>query len=193
MNDIIIKDLCKSFGEKKVLENFSVTFPAGSVSCIMAPSGAGKTTLISIIQGFVKPDSGSISGNEVPMSAVFQEDRLCEDFNPVSNVRFSCGSKKNKKSKEEIVSCLTSLGLGDSLGKPVREFSGGMKRRVAIARALMAEYELLLLDEPFKGLDEELKVSVAEYIRASSAGKTVIAVSHDESEAALLGATIIKM
>lgn len=193
MNDIIIKDLCKSFGEKKVLENFSVTFPAGSVSCIMAPSGAGKTTLISIIQGFVKPDSGSISGNEVPMSAVFQEDRLCEDFNPVSNVRFSCGSKKNKKSKEEIVSCLASLGLGDSLGKPVREFSGGMKRRVAIARALMAEYELLFLDEPFKGLDEELKVSVAEYIRASSAGKTVIAVSHDESEAALLGATIIKM
>lgn len=193
MNDIIIKDLCKSFGEKKVLENFSVTFPAGSVSCIMAPSGAGKTTLISIIQGFVKPDSGSISGNEVPMSAVFQEDRLCEDFNPVSNVRFSCGSKKNKKSKEEIVSCLTSLGLGDSLGKPVREFSGGMKRRVAIARALMAEYELLFLDEPFKGLDEELKVSVAEYIRASAAGKTVIAVSHDESEAALLGATIIKM
>ena len=193
MNDIIIKDLCKSFGEKKVLENFSVTFPAGSVSCIMAPSGAGKTTLISIIQGFVKPDSGSISGNEVPMSAVFQEDRLCEDFNPVSNVRFSCGSKKNKKSKEEIVSCLTSLGLGDSLGKPVREFSGGMKRRVAIARALMAEYELLFLDEPFKGLDEELKVLVAEYIRASAAGKTVIAVSHDESEAALLGATIIKM
>ena len=193
MNDIIIKDLCKSFGEKKVLENFSVTFPAGSVSCIMAPSGAGKTTLISIIQGFVKPDSGSISGNEVPMSAVFQEDRLCEDFNPVSNVRFSCGSKKNKKSKEEIVSCLTSLGLGDSLGKPVREFSGGMKRRVAIARALMAEYELLFLDEPFKGLDEELKVSVAEYIRASAAGKTVIAVSHDESEAAMLGATIIKM
>ena len=193
MNDIIIKDLCKSFGEKKVLENFSVTFPAGSVSCIMAPSGAGKTTLISIIQGFVKPDSGSISGNEVPMSAVFQEDRLCEDFNPVSNVRFSCGSTKNKKSKEESVSCLASLGLGDSLGKPVREFSGGMKRRVAIARALMAEYELLFLDEPFKGLDEELKVSVAEYIRASAAGKTVIAVSHDESEAALLGATIIKM
>ena len=193
MNDIIIKDLCKSFGEKKVLENFSVTFPAGSVSCIMAPSGAGKTTLISRIQGFVKPASGSISGNEVPMSAVFQEDRLCEDFNPVSNVRFSCGSKKNKKSKQEIVSCLTSLGLGDSLGKPVREFSGGMKRRVAIARALMAEYELLFLDEPFKGLDEELKVSVAEYIRASAAGKTVIAVSHDESEAALLGATIIKM
>ena len=193
MNDIIIKDLCKSFGEKKVLENFSVTFPAGSVSCIMAPSGAGKTTLISIIQGFVKPDSGSISGNEVPMSAVFQEDRLCEDFNAVSNVRFSCSSKKNKKSKEEIVSCLTSLGLGDSLGKPVREFSGGMKRRVAIARALMAEYELLFLDEPFKGLDEELKVSVAEYIRASAAGTTVIAVAHDESEAALLGATIIKM
>lgn len=193
MNDIIIKDLCKSFGEKKVLEGFSATFPAGSVSCIMAPSGAGKTTLLSIMQGFTAPDSGSITGNDVKMSAVFQEDRLCEDFGAVSNVRFSCGSGKNKKSKEEIVACLESLGLGDSLDKPVREFSGGMKRRVAIARALMADYELLFLDEPFKGLDGEMRASVAGYIRTAAAGKTVIAVSHDETEAELLGATIIRM
>lgn len=193
MNDIIIKDLCKSFGEKKVLEGFSATFPAGSASCIMAPSGAGKTTLLSIMQGFTAPDSGSITGNDVKMSAVFQEDRLCEDFCAVSNVRFSCGSGKNKKSKEEIVACLESLGLGDSLDKPVREFSGGMKRRVAIARALMADYELLFLDEPFKGLDGEMRASVAGYIRTAAAGKTVIAVSHDETEAELLGATIIRM
>lgn len=193
MNDIIIKDLCKSFGEKKVLEGFSATFPAGSVSCIMAPSGAGKTTLLSIMQGFTAPDSGSITGNDVKMSAVFQEDRLCEDFGAVSNVRFSCGSGKNKKSKEEIVACLESLGLGDSLDKPVREFSGGMKRRVAIARALMADYELLFLDEPFKGLDGEMRASVAGYIRTAAAGKTIIAVSHDETEAELLGATIIRM
>lgn len=193
MNDIIIKDLCKSFGEKKVLEGFSATFPAGSASCIMAPSGAGKTTLLSIMQGFTAPDSGSITGNDVKMSAVFQEDRLCEDFGAVSNVRFSCGSGKNKKSKEEIVACLESLGLGDSLDKPVREFSGGMKRRVAIARALMADYELLFLDEPFKGLDGEMRASVAGYIRTAATGKTVIAVSHDETEAELLGATIIRM
>lgn len=193
MNDIIIKDLCKSFGEKKVLEGFSATFQAGSASCIMAPSGAGKTTLLSIMQGFTAPDSGSITGNDVKMSAVFQEDRLCEDFGAVSNVRFSCGSGKNKKSKEEIVACLESLGLGDSLDKPVREFSGGMKRRVAIARALMADYELLFLDEPFKGLDGEMRASVAGYIRTAAAGKTVIAVSHDETEAELLGATIIRM
>lgn len=193
MNDIIIKDLCKSFGEKKVLEGFSATFPAGSASCIMAPSGAGKTTLLSIMQGFTAPDSGSITGNDVKMSAVFQEDRLCEDFGAVSNVRFSCGSGKNKKSKEEIVACLESLGLGDSLDKPVREFSGGMKRRVAIARALMADYELLFLDEPFKGLDGEMRASVAGYIRTAAAGKTIIAVSHDETEAELLGATIIRM
>lgn len=193
MNDIIIKDLCKSFGETKVLENFSAVFPAGSVSCIMAPSGAGKTTLLSIMQGFTASDSGSITGNDVKMSAVFQEDRLCEDFGAVSNVRFSCGAGKAKKSKEEIVACLEALGLGDSLDKPVREFSGGMKRRVAIARALMADYELLFLDEPFKGLDGELKASVAGYIRTAAAGKTVIAVSHDETEAELLGATIIRM
>ena len=187
MNHITIQNLCKAFGEKKVLDNFSATFPVGTVSCIMAPSGAGKTTLMKC------PDSGSMEGIPAKMAAVFQEDRLCEDFNAVSNVRFSCGSKSHKKSKEEITACLVSLGLGDSLDKPVRSFSGGMKRRVAIARALMADYELLFLDEPFKGLDEKLKISVAEYIKTSAAGKTVIAVSHDEAEAALLGATIIKM
>ena len=188
MNHITIQNLCKAFGEKKVLDNFSATFPVGTVSCIMAPSGAGKTTLLSIMQGLLRPDSGSMEGIPAKMAAVFQEDRLCEDFNAVSNVRFSCGSKSHKKSKEEITACLVSLGLGDSLDKPVRNFSGGMKRRVAIARALMADYELLFLDEPFK-----LKISVAEYIKTSAAGKTVIAVSHDEAEAALLGATIIKM
>lgn len=193
MNHITIQNLCKAFGEKKVLDNFSATFPVGTVSCIMAPSGAGKTTLLSIMQGLLRPDSGSMEGIPAKMAAVFQEDRLCEDFNAVSNVRFSCGSKSHKKSKEEITACLVSLGLGDSLDKPVRSFSGGMKRRVAIARALMADYELLFLDEPFKGLDEKLKISVAKYIKVSAAGKTVIAVSHDEAEAALLGATIIKM
>ena len=181
MNDIIIKDLCKSFGEKKVLEGFSATFPAGSASCIMAPSGAGKTTLLSIMQGFTAPDSGSITGNDVKMSAVFQEDRLCEDFGAVSNVRFSCGSGKNKKSKEEIVACLESLGLGDSLDKPVREFSGGMKRRVAIARALINLPQIVFADEPTGNLDRANADEVLELLLRTKEllTQTLIIVTHD--------------
>ena len=191
--EIRAEHLTKSYEGRPVLRD--VTFTAGAgITRIAGRSGAGKTTLLRILLGLETAESGRVL---VPdgcrWAAVFQEDRLCEDFNAVSNVRFSCGSKSHKKSKEEITACLVSLGLGDSLDKPVRSFSGGMKRRVAIARALMADYELLFLDEPFKGLDEKLKISVAEYIKASAAGKTVIAVSHDEAEAALLGATIIKM
>ena len=113
MNHITIQNLCKAFGEKKVLDNFSATFPVGTVTCIMAPSGAGKTTLLSIMQGLLRPDSGSMEGIPAKMAAVFQEDRLCEDFNAVSNVRFSCGSKSHKKSKEET--WVEELSLSDAM------------------------------------------------------------------------------
>lgn len=192
MNDIVIKDLSVSFGEKKVLDRFSAVLHAGSVSCIMAASGAGKTTLLSVIQGFITPDSGSVTGNDVRMSAVFQEDRLCESLGAVANVRLGCG---RKRSRDEIVECLTDLGIGDggSLKKPVRDFSGGMKRRVAIARALLAEHELLFLDEPFKGLDPDLRAQTAAYILSREQGKTIVAVTHDQAEADLLGARIIRL
>ncbi len=192
MNDIVIKDLSVSFGEKKVLNRFSAVIGAGSVSCIMAASGAGKTTLLSVLQGFIAPDSGSVTGNDVRMSAVFQEDRLCESLGAIANVRLGCG---RKRSRDEIVECLTDLGIGDgdSLKKPVRDFSGGMKRRVAIARALLAEHELLFLDEPFKGLDPDLRALTAAYILDRERGKTVVAVTHDQAEADLLGARIIRL
>jgi len=79
-NDIVIKSLTKSFGDKAVLSDFSAVIPGGKATCLMGPSGAGKTTLVNIILGLVKPDGGSISGVPEKISAVFQEDRLCEGF-----------------------------------------------------------------------------------------------------------------
>ena len=190
MRDITVSGLQKRFGEKRVLEDFSAVFPAGQVTCVMGPSGCGKTTLLNILLGLEKADGGSVTGIPDRISAVFQEERLCEDFSAVTNVRMVTGKAVKP---EEIEACLRALGLEGSLYSPVRELSGGMKRRVAIARALLAEGELLILDEPFKGLDEGTREAVVEEMKNHILDRTVIMVTHDPQEAALMGADILEM
>jgi NitT/TauT family transport system ATP-binding protein len=188
-NDIVIRDLAKRFQDKIVLADFNAVFAHQAVSCVMGPSGCGKTTLLNLIMGFEKPDQGTITGVPVRISAVFQEDRLLEGFSAVRNVAFAAP----RMPRERIVEILSALGLGQDLNKPVREYSGGMKRRVAIARAVAAEGGLVLLDEPFKGLDETTRAQVAAYLRAQLAGRTVILVTHEEEEVRLMGGTLLKM
>ncbi|MGI6167547.1 MAG: ATP-binding cassette domain-containing protein [Eubacteriales bacterium] len=191
MEDIRVENLRKSFGSKPVLEDFSATFPAGQVSIIMGESGCGKTTLLNIILGIEKPDSGRISGVPARVSAVFQEDRLCEDFSAGTNVRITAAEGISQK---EISDALTALGLGDNIKTPVRELSGGMRRRVAIARAMLAESALVILDEPFTGLDSANRAAAAAFILSRLNGRTLIAVTHLPADAELLGACqIIKM
>ena len=145
---IELRGVSKAFGEKQVLQNVSHLFPEGKLTCVMGPSGCGKTTLLSLLLGLVQPDAGEIRGMEGrKLSAIFQEDRLCENAGAVSNIRLV----NPRLSKGEAEEMLREVGLGDSLGQPVRTLSGGMKRRVAILRALAAEYDVLLADEPFKG------------------------------------------
>lgn len=156
----------------------------------MGPSGCGKTTLLNILLGLERTDRGTITGLPGRMSAVFQEERLCEDFSAVTNVRLVTGKSV---SDEEIARCLSSLGLSGSTHVPVRELSGGMKRRVAIARAVLAEGELLILDEPFKGLDEATRETVAAEMRRRTIGKTVVMVTHDPAEAMMMEAEVIEM
>ncbi len=190
MKDIVIKDLCKRFADKVVLDKFSIVIPAGSIFGIMGESGCGKTTLLRILLGLEKADSGMIEGLPNRISAVFQEDRLCDEFSAIENVAIAA---PKKTARAVIVECLAALGLGDALDRPVRALSGGMRRRVAIARALLAEGELLLLDEPFKGLDEETRRSVMAVVRRVVAGRTVVLVTHDEEEITALGASLYQM
>ena len=96
----------------------------------------------------------------------------------MTNIHITTG-----KTKEEITGFLKKMELDDIAGKPVSEYSGGMKRRVAIARALLAEYDILIMDEPLQGLDAETKEKVATVIKTQTAGKTVLFVTHDEKEA----------
>ena len=184
MKELKIRGIRKRFGDREVLRNVNAVFPAGSVTCLLGPSGSGKTTLLRIIAGLEKPDAGSVEGVPERIGFVFQEDRLCEEFSALSNVHLVTGKSMPK---EEIARHLAEIGLEDSLDKPVREYSGGMKRRVAIVRAVCCAAELLILDEPFKGLDGKLRLEVIDYIRKYTAGRTVICVTHDPDDAERLG------
>lgn len=180
-----IKDICKRYGEKEVLSHFSASFPEGQVSAIMAPSGTGKTTLLRLILGLEKPDSGEITGVPEKMSALFQEDRLCPGLSALTNIRFVVGKQV---SEQKIKALLTELGLGESMTQPVSELSGGMSRRAALARALLYPGELLVLDEPFTGLDGENREIAARAILRCARGRTILLVTHRQEDIRLLDA-----
>lgn len=190
MSDIILRNVSKAFDGKEVLRNVSLDFPAGEISCIKGRSGIGKTTLLRIIAGLLAPDGGTVESVPEKIAFVFQEDRLCDDFSALSNIRMVTGKGCTK---EEILQHLEELDLREEAAHPVRDFSGGMRRRVALARAVCADADLLLLDEPFKGLDPELRVRVIDYVKRHTQGKTVICVTHEEAEAELLGGRLLEL
>lgn len=178
MNDIQLHHISKAFDGKQVLQDVNLTLPAGKRTCIMGPSGCGKTTLLHILCGLTAPDQGTVENRPERISMVFQENRLCEDFSALENVRMVARNQEEKARE-----LLQKLGLEEDLFKRVSALSGGMKRRVAIARALLFDAPLLVMDEPFKGLDEETKEAVMQTVMAETAGKTLLFITHDEEEA----------
>ena len=187
--DIIVTNLCKSYEGHPVLDHYSCTFKENKITCIMGKSGIGKTTLLSVLMGIEKAEEGTICGIEhKKISAVFQENRLFENLDAVTNIKITTG-----KPEEEIEHLLREMDLEEVHGKPVEEYSGGMKRRVAIARALLAEYDVLFMDEPLQGLDAQTKEKAANIIRTKTEGKTVLIVTHDEQEVQLFQAECVRM
>ena len=195
MSEIKLRNINKKYGETQVLSGFSETFADGGSVAVMGPSGSGKTTLLRLIMGLEKPDGGEIIGTDKERFAcVFQENRLIEHCSAPENLRLVL---KKDVPEEAIIEELKSVGIGvsnpEELTKPVSKFSGGMKRRVAIVRAVCHPAELLLLDEPFKGLDEKLHLEVIDYIRRHSEGRTVICVTHEPEDARRLGGKMIEL
>ena len=187
---IVIQNLTKFYGPKLALPPFSCALTEGEIVCLLGQSGCGKTTLLRVLLGLEAPSGGTVTGLPDRISAVFQEDRLCPAFSAVTNVSLALGKEV---SRGEIVALLAELGLGDALAKPVRELSGGMQRRVAIARSLLSPADLFLMDEPFKGLDEDTRKTVMDTVLARTRGKTLLVVTHDGEEAAYLGGRILRM
>ena len=176
----------KGFNGNAVLEDISLALPEKGFCAITGRSGRGKTTLLYLIAGLYKPDRGSIQRNGETISMVFQEDRLLPWETAAQNAAIA-------STREIAAKLLTELGLGAELDKYPRELSGGMKRRVALVRALLAEGGAVLLDEPFKGLDESTKRQAVEFSREMLRGRTAVLVTHDRTEAVALADEVIEL
>ena len=170
-----------SFGEKKILDSLSFHFEMGKKYALMGESGIGKTTILGIIAGLVKQNSGTVKLNSDKISYVFQEDRLFPWLTVIENVTLVSPLKKEDAKKKAFL-ILEGLGVSDAADMYPGELSGGMKQRVSIARALMYEHDILLLDEPFRALDEVTAKTVAEYVFTESKDRTVIFVTHDKND-----------
>lgn len=179
---IKIQDAAKSYGEKKIWKHLNFTMETGETIGIVGASGIGKTTLFRILMGLTNIDSGEILGLEgKKISAVFQEDRLCEHISPIENIAIVC-EKIDKRKREEIAQTLLKILPKDCLDKPVVTLSGGMKRRVAIARALIVKSDLILMDEPFQGLDSENKKRVIAFILKYQRNRSLCIITHHKEE-----------
>lgn len=179
-------DICNisfSYGEKPVLRDYSLRVGRGERICLFATSGIGKTTLLRLIAGLEKPTSGEIRlGGRV--TYLFQEDRLLPWLNLLDNLTLIGADR------QRALRVLESVGLEEADKFP-DELSGGMRRRAAIARAICAGGEILLLDEPFTGLDAGLRGRSAEALKREFADAAVIMVTHIQEEAEIMGAEIV--
>lgn len=156
MESIQISCLAKSFGELTVLNNFNITFTPNKIHCLFGPSGCGKTTLLQLIAGIMRPDRGQVRGvGNRTISYVFQEDRLLPWATVKENILFVLSNRyKDQKVAEQLADRYLSLvGMKQFQDYFPGQLSGGMKQRTAIARAFAYQGDILLLDEPFKGLD----------------------------------------
>jgi len=196
---ISINNLTKRFGSEKVFEGFKLEIFRDEILVIMGASGSGKSTLLNLIAELDHDYEGEIwrstdisEGVSIPYPMVFQEsESLLPWLNVIENIRLVAPGLTG----DQIISLLKEVEMADDSHKYPRELSGGMKQRVGIARALACRSRILLMDEPFASLDEELRLKLQDLIRAIKVrdALTVIFVTHDQSEAERLGDRIIKL
>ncbi|MBR3299626.1 MAG: ATP-binding cassette domain-containing protein [Clostridia bacterium] len=169
-----------------VFGDFSMELREGEALAVMGESGSGKTTLVKLLLGLIEPDSGTVEGLEGKrVSVVFQEDRLLPWYSAKENIALVMRDTDKKERDKNALELLSEMELVEAADKPIRELSGGMQRRVSIARALAFGGDIIILDEPLKGLDAELKKRIAARIKAHF--NTILLITHDEDEAGLFG------
>lgn len=174
------------FDNKIIYENFSIDFEDNKINCIVGASGCGKTTLLNYICDYLLK-------NNIKVSYVFQEDRLIPWKSIFDNLRLVIKNKHNKEDiNKKIDDILNILDIKEAKFLYPDELSGGMKQKVNIARALLYDFNVLLLDEPFRSLDIKIKNSIMNLIRTISKEKeiTIILVSHNKDEVKALADNI---
>lgn len=184
-----VENICQSFGELSVLDNVNFKVSDDEIVAVMGPSGCGKSTLLNIISGLEKPDSGLVSGLKDSIAFVFQDDRLL----PWKTVWENIALVNDQEDKEAIESLIYDVGLeGFEQYKPAK-LSGGMKKRCSIARAFYYKSEILLMDEPFQGLDYFLRQEMLKMLLRvwNSHKKPVLFITHEIDEALMVANRII--
>ena len=184
---ISLQHVSLDYGDKRVLDRFSLTLPEGGITCLHGPSGSGKTTVLRLLAGLVVPQSGTIVGKPKKPALLFQEDRLLPSFTALENV----AAVLPKAREDEAEVWLSKVGLLEDAHLRPRELSGGMQRRVALARALAYGGDFLLFDEPFTGLDMSLTRQMAALVLET--GTPALVVTHSREEIALLGGKTLEV
>lgn len=176
-----------AFEKQSIFEDLSLELKKGEILAIMGPSGYGKTTLLGLTSGLLKPKSGEILNSFEKIAYVFQEPRLFPWLTVKENLLAVMDAKDDCANKI-VTECLSLVGLADALDKYPDELSGGMKSRASLARALSYGGDLFLLDEPFAALDEDLRrdlaVKIKDYLRAR--GASAILVTHNREDAEMI-------
>ena len=174
-----IEDLTVRYDRQTVIEGLTFSFAEQQITAITGASGIGKTTLLNVLAGLRKPDSGKrISSYQRP-AYIFQEPRLFPWMTALENVSSVCNNPQKAKEFLDIL-----LPDADAANKFPHELSGGMKQRVSIARALAYDFDILFLDEPLKGLDPHTRAVTASILFEATKRKTVLMVTHDQEDTA---------
>lgn len=185
---IVFDHLSMRYDEQPVISDLSLELPENGIIGFFGPSGCGKTTFLHLAAGLIRPDSGVIRGlEELRIGVVFQEDRLLPWLTAAENLDLIIHDRN------VTAGWLGKVHLSGQADYYPSELSGGMKRRIALVRALAFDSDLLLLDEPFQGLDQSLKNLFSGWIREASAFKPVLLVSHDWAEIEDLSDRIYKV
>ena len=198
-----LKHITKSYDGVTILKDIDLEINDGEIVSILGPSGCGKTTLLNLVLGLTRADSGQIifDGKDItniPMeergfNIVFQDYALLPNLNVYKNITYGLRNRPDISTKEEVDEFIALLGLNEHLNKKIEQLSGGQKQRVALARTMVMKPKILLLDEPLSALDGVIKETIKEKIKeiARNFRLTTIIVTHDPEEALTLSDKVL--